>query len=44
MLTEDAMKKLNFVNRVDGVLQIGLLNINTGNGWLPVLPIVNGTR
>lgn len=35
---------LNFVNRVDGGLQIGLLNINTGNGWLPVLPIVNGTR
>lgn len=34
----------NCVNRVDCGIQIGLLNINTGNGWFPVLPIVNGVR
>jgi len=28
--------------RVEGGLQIGLVNIIEQNGWLPVLPIVNG--
>ena len=34
---------VNYANRVDGGCQIGLVNIITENGWMPVLPIVNGS-
>ena len=33
---------VNYANIVEGGLQIGLINIIEQNGWLPVLPIVNG--
>ena len=33
---------VNFANRVEGGLQIGIINIIEQNGWAPVLPIVNG--
>ena len=33
---------VNYAVRVDRGLQIGLVNIISENGWLPVLPIVNG--
>lgn len=33
---------VNYAECVDGGLQIGLVNIISENGWLPVLPIVNG--
>ena len=33
---------VNYAEWVDGGLQIGLVNIISENGWLPVLPIVNG--
>ena len=33
---------VNYVNNVEGGLQIGVINIIEQNGWLPVLPIVNG--
>ncbi len=33
---------VNYANRVEGGLQIGIVNIIEQNGWLPVLPIVNG--
>ena len=33
---------VNYAESVDGGLQIGLINIIARNGWLPVLPIVNG--
>ena len=33
---------VNYANRVEGGLQIGVINIIEQNGWLPVLPIVNG--
>ena len=33
---------VNYAERVDRGLQIGLVNIISENGWLPVLPIVNG--
>ena len=33
---------VNFAETMDSGLQIGLLNIIGNNGWLPVLPIVNG--
>ena len=33
---------VNYAGYVDSGLQIGLVNINKGNGWAPVLPIVNG--
>ena len=33
---------VNYAERVDGGLQIGFVNIISENGWLPVLPIVNG--
>ncbi len=33
---------VNYAERVDGGLQIGFVNIIPENGWLPVLPIVNG--
>ena len=32
----------NIAGCVDSGVQIGLVNINTGNGWAPVLPIING--
>lgn len=34
---------VNYADRVDGGCQIGLINIISHNGWLPVLPIVNGS-
>ena len=34
---------VNYANRVDGGCQIGLVNVISHNGWLPVLPIVNGS-
>ena len=33
---------VNYANQVEGGLQIGVVNIIARNGWLPVLPIVNG--
>ena len=33
---------VNYANRVEGGLQIGVVNIIEQNGWAPVLPIVNG--
>lgn len=33
---------LNYAHEVSGGVQIGILNIVARNGWLPVLPIVNG--
>lgn len=33
---------VNYAERFDHGLQIGLVNIISENGWLPVLPIVNG--
>ena len=33
---------VNYAESVAGGLQIGLINIIARNGWLPVLPIVNG--
>ena len=33
---------VNYAERVDGGLQLGFVNIISENGWLPVLPIVNG--
>ena len=33
---------VNYAERVDSGLQIGLVNIISEEGWLPVLPIVNG--
>lgn len=33
---------VNFAETMDSGLQIGLLNIIANQGWLPVLPIVNG--
>lgn len=33
---------VNFAERMDSGLQIGLLNFIANDGWLPVLPIVNG--
>lgn len=33
---------VNYAERVDSGLQIGLVNIISEDGWLPVLPIVNG--
>ena len=33
---------VNFADTMDGGLQIGILNIIGNNGWLPVLPILNG--
>ena len=33
---------VNYAQRIDGGLQIGLVNVAPQNGWLPVLPIVNG--
>lgn len=33
---------VNYAETVDSGLQIGLINIIARNGWLPVLPIVNG--
>ena len=34
--------RVDYANRVEGGLQIGIINIIEQNGWLPVLPIVNG--
>ena len=36
------MGLVNFAETMDCGLQIGLLNFITNDGWLPVLPIVNG--
>ncbi|MBP5285368.1 MAG: hypothetical protein ILO34_04590 [Kiritimatiellae bacterium] len=33
---------VNWAERIDGGIQIGLLNIVRRNGWLPVLPVING--
>ena len=33
---------VNYAHRVDKGCQIGLVNIIANNGWLPVLPILNG--
>lgn len=33
---------VNYANSVERGCQVGLLNIISQNGWLPVLPIVNG--
>ncbi|MBQ6338172.1 MAG: hypothetical protein IJI36_03415 [Kiritimatiellae bacterium] len=33
---------VNYANTIERGCQIGLLNIISQNGWLPVLPIVNG--
>jgi len=33
---------VNYANKVEAGLQIGLINIIERNGWAPVLPIVNG--
>ena len=33
---------LNYANRMESGLQIGIVNIIANNGWLPVLPLVNG--
>lgn len=33
---------INYANEVERGCQIGIVNIITQNGWLPVLPIVNG--
>jgi len=33
---------VNFAETMERGLQIGLLNVIANNGWLPVLPIVNG--
>ena len=34
---------VNYANRVDRGCQIGLVNIISHNGWVPVLPIINGS-
>ena len=33
---------INYANRMESGLQIGIVNIIANNGWLPVLPLVNG--
>ena len=33
---------LNVAGSVNSGIQVGLINVNTGNGWFPVLPIING--
>ncbi len=33
---------VNYINRIDKGLQIGLVNIIESNGWLPIMVIVNG--
>lgn len=33
---------VNYAERMEGGLQVGLINICRKRGWLPVLPIVNG--
>lgn len=33
---------VNYADTMESGLQIGLVNIISNNGWLPVLPIVNG--
>ena len=34
---------VNYANRIDRGCQIGIVNIISQNGWLPVLPILNGS-
>ena len=34
---------VNYANRVERGCQIGFVNIISHNGWLPVLPIINGS-
>ena len=34
---------VNYANRMDRGCQIGIVNIISQNGWLPVLPILNGS-
>lgn len=34
---------VNYAERIRGGVQIGLVNIIAENGWLPVLPIINGS-
>lgn len=33
---------VNVAGSVESGIQVGIINVNTGNGWAPVLPIVNG--
>ena len=33
---------LNYANKMESGLQIGIVNIIAHNGWLPVLPVING--
>ncbi|MBR2837677.1 MAG: hypothetical protein IKE55_02735 [Kiritimatiellae bacterium] len=33
---------LNYANRMESGVQIGIVNIIANNGWLPVLPVING--
>lgn len=35
---------VNYAGRMEEGVQIGILNIITRNGWLPVCPLVNGSR
>ncbi len=34
---------VNYADTIDRGCQIGLVNIISHNGWLPVLPIINGS-
>ena len=33
---------INYVGTMESGLQVGIVNVISGNGWFPVLPIVNG--
>ena len=37
------MGLVNYADTVDGGCQIGIVNVISHNGWLPVLPILNGS-
>jgi len=42
-LTGAQVGLVNYAESVEGGLQIGLVNIIARNGWMPVLPFVNGS-
>ena len=33
---------VNIAGRVERGIQLGIVNVNMGNGWAPVLPVING--
>ena len=33
---------VNFANRMESGIQIGIINVIAHGGWLPFLPLING--